>query len=672
MSQGFLFCQSIDFAFEITIFNYITTTLILTVMKNLKLHSLFVFLMLLLSLSIFSQETGTFTDIRDDHIYKWVKIGDQLWMAENLAYLPSVSMPDSESYTEPVYYVYDYRGTSVIKAKTTTNYKTYGVLYNWPAAMNGAEGSSANPSGVQGICPSGWRIPSDVEWNTLENYFMENGYNYDGTTTGNKYGKAFASDTGWSSSSNEGAVGNTDYPAYRNKSGFTALPGGARNTQGEFVNIKADGAWVSTTESDSMNYWGRDVFFASVNVNRANAPKELGLSVRCLMYIIDAVPIADFTASQTSITSGQKVDFTDQSIDNPTSWSWSFGDGGTSTLQNPSHTYSTAGIYTVTLTASNSFGTDSVTKAGFITVSPSNDDAIIFNPNLTYGTMTGIDGNTYKTIQICNQSWMAENLKTTKFNDGTDIPLVTEETAWVNLTTPGYCWYDNDSAINANPYGALYNWYTINTGNLCPSGWHVPNDAEWTTLINCLGGDVIAGGKLKEIGFAHWYDPNSGATNESGFTALPGGHRDTDAKFRYIGYYGYWWSATENNATYAWYRTIYYDVGPFCGTCVISNDYYYKMLGLSVRCVKDNNPSITNSMISEEVIFYPNPATEKLYLKNNNYANSLIMIFDLQGKQVLSMQIDSNPIDISNLEKGVYVVKLVCSENVLITKFIKE
>ena len=207
--------------------------------------------------------------------------------------------------------------------------------------------------------------------------------------------------------------------------------------------------------------------------------------------------------------------------------------------------------------------------------------SIIFNPNLTYGSVSDNDGNTYKTIQIGTQTWMAENLKTTKYNDGTVIPLVTDGTAWAALSTPGYCWYSNDAATYKATYGALYNWYTVNTGKLCPTGWHVPTDAEWTTLTTYLGGESNAGGKLKESGTIHWLSPNTGANNSSGFTTLPGGYRNYNGSFLGIGGDGYWWSSTEYATYIAWYRYMYY---------YLSNVYrsdFYKLGGFSVRCLKD-------------------------------------------------------------------------------------
>lgn len=176
---------------------------------------------------------------------------------------------------------------------------------------------------------------------------------------------------------------------------------------------------------------------------------------------------------------------------------------------------------------------------------------------------------------------MDKNLKTTKYRDNTAIPLVPDNTDWSNLVTPGYSWYNNDAVANQETYGALYNWATVNTGKLCPIGWHVPTDAEWTTLTSYLGGEDAAGGKLKEIGTSHWNSPNVGATNETGFTALPGGVRNTDGQFLDLGSNGYWWSSSEYDAIYAWYRDMIYD------DHWVNRFKYLKGLGFSVRCIKD-------------------------------------------------------------------------------------
>ena len=192
-----------------------------------------------------------------------------------------------------------------------------------------------------------------------------------------------------------------------------------------------------------------------------------------------------------------------------------------------------------------------------------------------------INGNHYNAIRIGTQIWMSENLRTNTYNDGSSIAIVTSNSTWINLNTGAYCWYNNDSATYENPYGKLYNWYTVNTGNLCPIGWHVPNDAEWTILSNYLGGASVAGGKMKENGVSHWFTPNLGATNESGFTALPNGGRMITGTFSNLYYYNYLWSANETSASDAncWY--LYFN-----SSILYTNDEY-KVRGHSVRCIKD-------------------------------------------------------------------------------------
>jgi len=204
---------------------------------------------------------------------------------------------------------------------------------------------------------------------------------------------------------------------------------------------------------------------------------------------------------------------------------------------------------------------------------------IIFNPDCTYSSMTDIEGNVYKTIKIGTQIWMAENLKTTKYNDGTSIPLV-GDCYWRNLTTPGYCWYNNDSIIYKKLYGAIYNWFTINTGKLAPAGWHVPSEEEWTKLITYLGGEEVAGGKMKESGITHWSIPNESATNESGFTALPSGERYySDCTFISLCYSASYWGITKDGGTYSCFLG-----NETSGCCSVSP---YQQNGCAVRLVKD-------------------------------------------------------------------------------------
>ena len=195
------------------------------------------------------------------------------------------------------------------------------------------------------------------------------------------------------------------------------------------------------------------------------------------------------------------------------------------------------------------------------------------------GTVTDACGNTYSTVVIYSQCWMAKNLATTKFNDGSNILHFKSITGWDTLTHSAYCWYGNDSTSYASDYGSLYNWYAVNTGILCPTGWHVPDSAEWATLVSNYGGPTVAGGKLKEAGYSHWIAPNTGATNESSFTGLPGGNRYMD--FLNMGYNGWWWSATESTADMSYYLRMFYNNDD------TNIDHTFKSVGSSVRCVKD-------------------------------------------------------------------------------------
>lgn len=223
------------------------------------------------------------TDSRDGKKYETVRIGNQIWMAENLSYLPAVSPPSIGSTTDPHYYVYDYIGTNVSAAKSTHNYTTYGVLYNWPAAMAGASSSNTNPSNVQGVCPAGWHIPSDAEWMQLANYLADNGYNFDGTIGGgrDKIAKSLASKVLWHSSSITGAVGNN--LSENNKSGFNGLPAGIRASDATFYRLTFNGHWWSSTQSENASsayHWllGSD----DVGLLRLQNSNIYGHSVRCV------------------------------------------------------------------------------------------------------------------------------------------------------------------------------------------------------------------------------------------------------------------------------------------------------------------------------------------------------------------------------------------------------
>ena len=202
--------------------------------------------------------------------------------------------------------------------------------------------------------------------------------------------------------------------------------------------------------------------------------------------------------------------------------------------------------------------------------------------NNSHNTVQDIDGNVYHTIKIGNQIWTVENLKTTRLNNGEIIPNVSNSADWFNLTTKGWALQENNNEYEST-YGKLYNWYAVETGNLCPDGWHVPTEQDWNILTEFLGGEEIAGGKMKSVGLTYWDSPNGDATNTSGFSGLPGGYRNFsfNAEFNSLKGSGCFWSASiENDMPYE--RDLYYAHG-----ALIKNQMPYKGYGLSVRCVKN-------------------------------------------------------------------------------------
>ena len=250
-----------------------------------------------------------------------------------------------------------------------------------------------------------------------------------------------------------------------------------------------------------------------------------------------------------------------------------------------------ATTYYVRAYATNSAGTAYGNEQSFTTLGT---NPVIFNSDLTYGSVSDIEGNCYKTIQIGNQTWMAENLRTTKYNDGTPMPEVTDVSAWLVLDeNPGYCWYENE-IINKQDYGALYNWGAVKSGKLCPDGWHIPADSEWHQLILFLDPEAvsndysrvesfIAGGNLKEKGTSHFMDPNTGADNESGFTAIPGGLLQIMGSFNLKGESCLMWSSTMSEVYpgKVWVRIVYFEHSNVIRYSHVRQNGFY------VRCLED-------------------------------------------------------------------------------------
>lgn len=283
-------------------------------------------------------------------------------------------------------------------------------------------------------------------------------------------------------------------------------------------------------------------------------------------------------------------------------------------------------------------------------------------------TVTDYDGNVYEIVTIGAQSWFKENLKVTHYSNGVPVPNVTGNPAWANLVTGARCYYNNDSVANDSIYGPLYNWYALNdTNNLCPSGWHVSTDGEWTETEIYLGGAAIAGGKMKEAGTLHWLSPNVGATNSSGFTGLPGGLRGINNTFQYIHENGMWWRATAGGSNalscYMWYLNAGIDVNPVP-----------KMLGMSVRCVKNLVTGIEGPLYPGKIRLYPNPSNDKVTLECAGCQNANLLVYNITGEMVMQNLLtkSTNEIDIRSLPKGVYLLKITGERGTMQQKLIKD
>jgi uncharacterized protein (TIGR02145 family) len=283
-------------------------------------------------------------------------------------------------------------------------------------------------------------------------------------------------------------------------------------------------------------------------------------------------------------------------------------------------------------------------------------------------TVTDIDGNVYNTVTIGQQTWMKENLRVTKFNDGSDIPVVTDSNKWINLSTPAMCTYNNTTDTGfINTYGRLYNWYVVKTKKLCPVGWHVPTYDEWNGLINYLGGIYSAYHKMREAGTLHWNKASDTVDNSSGFTALPGGYRHPwSGSFVNLGNGSDWWSSSDYSST-AGFMGIFTEL--MLASAVKNGIFQY---GNSIRCLEDKNTYIKKDIEANNISVYPNPAKDFLYIKNVKTTDVSIEIVNLQGELMLCVQNISNSVYIGNLESGIYLLRLINLRNIQVIKIVKK
>lgn len=300
-------------------------------------------------------------------------------------------------------------------------------------------------------------------------------------------------------------------------------------------------------------------------------------------------------------------------------------------------------------------------------------------------TVVDIDGNIYNTVDIGSQTWMKENLMVTKFNDGTNITYPSyNDSLWEYNTTGAYSFWGHDTTIYKYTYGALYNWYTLdpiaNGGkNVCPSGWHVSTEHDWNVLETFLDSTVDTtnttsilygtdvGGKLKDT-VSLWNMVNVGATNSSGFSALPGGDRySSGSVFSCLQSSCFFWSAQAYDSLNAWIRTLNFT------NSQIQLGYYPKNVGASVRCVKNSTTGIGDILDKLNFRIYPNPSTDRVIIEYTDQENVKILVYNGLGECVIQSQLTNgvNNIDISFLSKGIYFLKLSSSKRTITGKLIK-
>ena len=566
------------------------------------------------------QGATTVTDI-DNNTYNTVQIGNQCWMKENLrttryANGTSIALGSSTSATTAYRYYPN---------NNSSNVATYGYLYNWPAVMHGATSSSANPSGVQGICPTGWHVPSDVEWTQLTDYVS--GQSQYVCDSNNIYiAKALASTVGWESSPYTCTAGND--PGANNATGFSALPAGGHGDSSNSFGFIA--AFWSATEFGDNDAYRRDLNYYSPTVHGYDFYKYYGQSVRCVRNEAGYATHAP-TATTDSVTSVEETSATlNGSIANPDSvpitaqgFEWKATDGGSYTqvsVTGSTMSYTLTGLtpatnYTYRAFVTTGFGTTYGSEVSFTTSSNSGTDG---QPCPGTPTVTDIDGNVYNTVKIGNQCWMKENLRTTRYADSTAI-----EAGSSNSTTTPYRYTPYNYANNVAVYGYFYNWAAImhktassntnpsNVQGICPNGWHVPSNAEWMQLTDYVSSqsEYVCGNNSTRIakalatntGWRYYATPggcqignNQSTNNATGFSAFPVDYYD-DGSYGNSGYGAYFWSTSSYDEVSAYSLSLYHTTD-FTELVSVSRSY-----GLSVRCVRGETSATLPTVITSAV-----------------------------------------------------------------------
>jgi uncharacterized protein (TIGR02145 family) len=517
----------------------------------------------------------------DGRTYDLVEIGGQCWFADNLAtdqYRNGDPIPTGLSNTT---WQNTTAGAYAIYNNDPVNDSIYGKLYNWYTTVDS-----------RGLCPSGWHVPTDCEWMYLEGSLGMPLTDQETAGWRGVIGGEMKATSNWTYLNLE----NT------NSSGFAALPGGYRfNDIYSAIGIYCE--WWSSTEFSSIGAWPRRLDHSSSLVGRVIDDKRVGLNIRCIKDL-------ELSPMQ-GCTDGAACNFMVNANEDDGSCLYvnaKCDDGNANTINdmingNCECTFSILisgctnsqacnfnasanlddGSCLIQGTACNDGNHN--TSNDLVNVSCVCDGTALGNGVYSKGNgVTDVEGNVYTSFIINGQEWMQQNLAVTKYRNGDSIPTGLSNTYWQNTTSGAFAIYNNSPANNST-YGNLYNWYAVNDSRgLCPESWHVPSDAEWSSLINYLdpSGDNalnISGGKMKAI--IGWYFPNTDASNISGFTGAPGGCRLNFGSYGYVGNAGYWWSGTDDDTTFAWSSLLFYNYSDATRT---AND---KRNGFSVRCLRD-------------------------------------------------------------------------------------
>ncbi len=565
--------------------------------------------------------TPTVTDV-DGNVYNTVQIGGQCWMRENLrttkyADGTSISQGNSSSYSMS-YWSYPNNDAS--------NKETYGLLYNWKAAMRNDTSSDATPSGVQGICPIGWHVPSDAEWKILADYVSGQGIYICGGDNVN-VAKALASDTGWINESQYCMVGNASNS--NNATGYSAFPAGI-GYRSENTGFGSSAYFWSATEKDVTYAYDRHLYSSNARMGCYTYEKHCRLSVRCLhdeenASLLPTLTTDGVSSATTTINCYATVISEGSSVVTARGVCW--GTSHYPTIED-NHSIDGNGIgsfnssitglipnltYYVRAYATNLYGTVYGNEIIFNTpFNPNGDDYSCAGTPI----LTDIDGNVYNTVQLGGQCWMRENLRTTRYANGTPI----SQGHYISETA---CWYyPNGDSTYKKTYGLLYNWPAVMNGafssdatpsgvqGVCPDGWHVPSRAEWIQLTDYVGGQSqytcdndnnnIAKALSATIGWDS-YDytcsvgDNPNSNNATFFGVLPAGiYRWTSPTYSFygIGSSATMWSTTEHGSFYAYY----------CGwdksSSVVRQNHTEKNAGNAVRCVRDEGLSLYFPMVT--------------------------------------------------------------------------